>query len=214
MSSGLAVAKIDGSAKRTQRVFVAALDLLKRGSQLCSSLGDDLFEMQTVVFHLLFELSPMQGVFETGHHSALPERLNEVVVRAVAHRLHAYINVIHASGDQERHVPKVAANFCEQLHAGETRHLQIRDYCVEPLALERFEGFLSATSGSAVKRGRSQDQGKKLARRRFVVDRENSRWARRSLHWFCGAILRWPAERFGFVHCGALSGQLLQNPGP
>src|SRR5262245_6915029 len=113
MSCGLAVAKIDGSAKRTQRVFVTALDLLKRGSQLCCALGDDLFEMQTVVFHLLFELPAMQGIFETSHHGALAKRFNEVVVCAIAHRLHAYIYVIHPSGDQERQVPKVAANFCE-----------------------------------------------------------------------------------------------------
>src|SRR5215469_6921337 len=59
VSRGLVVAKVDGSAKSLQRVFVALLDLLEGGLELSRAGGNHFFEMQAVIFDLFLEAALM-----------------------------------------------------------------------------------------------------------------------------------------------------------
>ena len=50
-----AIAQINGGAKGFERVVIAALDLAQSLSKLLGLLGNDFFEMVTVVFDFLFQ---------------------------------------------------------------------------------------------------------------------------------------------------------------
>src|SRR5438445_996891 len=111
------VAEVDGRAKCLQRVFIAALDLLESRLELLSAFRDHFFKVLAIVFDLLFKLALVKGAFEAGHDGTFPERFDKIVVRATAHRLHAYVHVIHTGGDQERHVRMAPPDFRQEFHA-------------------------------------------------------------------------------------------------
>jgi hypothetical protein len=67
-------------------------------------------------------------------------------------------------------VGKTAAHLRQQLHAADARHLEIGNDRIEGLALQSRESFFAVAGGAATKSRRTQDDGKKLASRSFVVD--------------------------------------------
>jgi hypothetical protein len=126
---------------------------------LPSAFPNHLLEVNAVVLDLLFELTLPYGALETHHHGTLPERFYKIVVGPTTHRLHSYIHVIHASGDQEDEVRIETANLGEEFHAADPRHVEIGNDGVESLMLQGFESFFAAVGSGTMKGRWAQDDG-------------------------------------------------------
>jgi hypothetical protein len=174
MARGFIVAEIDRRAERLESVFVTMFNVLESGLQLSGALRDHLFEVLAIAFDLLLQFPPMEGPLKAGENYAFRKRLNEIIVGARAHRLHAYFDVIHASGDHERHMRVPAASFGENLHAADTGHAKVGDDRIEVLALQGYQGFFAIVGGSTLESRRIQDEAEQLECSGFVVDNEHA----------------------------------------
>jgi hypothetical protein len=174
MASGFIVAEINGRAESLQSTLVTALDLLEGVTELAGALRHHFFEMLAVVFDLLFKMPLMKGALEAGNEDRFPERFDEIVVSATAHGLYAHIHVVHSRGDQEGHIRIGAPNVVEKFEAADAGHLEIGDYGIESLELQRLKGGFAIGSGSAVESRRMQQDGDELRGGGFVVDGEHA----------------------------------------
>jgi hypothetical protein len=163
------VPEVDGRAECLQGVFIAALDLLKSFAELEGTVGDHFFEMQAVVFHLLFEVPLVERTLEARKYGVFMKRFDKIVIGTTAHRLHAHIDVVHTRGDQEGDVRIGMANVCEELEASDTGHLEVGDDGIKAVALQSLEGFFAGASGGTAVSGRVQHKREKFAGGAFIV---------------------------------------------
>src|SRR5208282_4659191 len=196
MSRRVVVAKIDCRTECTQCVFIALLELLESFTQLAGAVSDHFFEMQAVIFNLLFQMPFVKGPLEAGNDSALQKRLDEIIVRAGAHGLNTHLDVVHTGGDQKSHVRIAAANLGKKFQAADTRHLEVGNDGVKAIALQNPEGFLAGSGSRAGKERWPQHYGEESASGPFIVDGKYADDGRKTICGSCGAAFDFSRKRF------------------
>ena len=78
------------------------------------------------------------------------ERLEDVVIRALLHRLDGGLDCPEARHDDRHDVRRVLADGSEQLEAAHVRHLQVAQHQVESVAREFDQGRAPVLGGANV----------------------------------------------------------------